>query len=277
MCTPETPPAFMLLSLPPAKGPGLSPVHLGRQTLGALAVSMGSLLWGCSIGWSAVSIPQLREAPSSNQSLILTTPLFTLSPLSLTLVEEASVSWVGSRGDTGQPRHWIPGRLSGQTAPDACALYPCQHWLADNCLLAQSARPLLRSRGDRVLLCSLWPGGARLYRGDRHYPGAGRPVLPGEHLGQRRPALHHGHRVGAAGNLWTPRALPSSLASPGSLPSFASPGPSQASSSSSSSQTPPRTWPGREVLKQRLLLSGTTAGCQRLGRRRRMEPGTATA
>ena len=33
--------------LPP--GPGLSPVHLGRQTLGALAVSMGSLLWGCSI------------------------------------------------------------------------------------------------------------------------------------------------------------------------------------------------------------------------------------
>ena len=76
-----------------------------------------------------MSIPQLREAPSSNQSLILTTPLFTLSPLSLTLVEEASVSWVGSRwarplhppqyacrGDTGQPRHWIPGRLSGQVA-----------------------------------------------------------------------------------------------------------------------------------------------------------------
>ena len=30
--------------------PGLSLVHLGRQALGALAVSMGSLLWGCSIG-----------------------------------------------------------------------------------------------------------------------------------------------------------------------------------------------------------------------------------
>jgi len=87
----------MVLSPPPAKGPGLSLVHLGRQTLGALAVSMGSLLWGCSIGWSAVSLPQLREPPSSNQSLSLITPLFTLSPLSLHLVEEASVSWVGSR------------------------------------------------------------------------------------------------------------------------------------------------------------------------------------
>ena len=111
--------------------------------------------------------------------------LFSLLPLLL----EGSLSLVSLLESFLFPFHInLPLPLPPQTPPDACTLHPGKHWLADHWLCAQSACPLhrflhikplfinritvpFRSGGDRVLLSSLWPGRARLHRGDCQYPG----------------------------------------------------------------------------------------------------------
>ena len=62
-------------------------LHTSRQILGSIAVSIASLLWGCSIAWPATALPQLRtEGGNKTHSLE---------------VDDDTASWIGSSMPVG--------------------------------------------------------------------------------------------------------------------------------------------------------------------------------
>jgi len=56
---------------------------VARQVAGCASVGVASLLWGMSIAWSAVALPQLRQHADT-------------SPIMEVLVNDVSASWIGS-------------------------------------------------------------------------------------------------------------------------------------------------------------------------------------
>ena len=112
--------SYVLASKPPdtqclcmAPPPGAQPLrHLPRQCLATLAVSIGSLLWGTAIGWSATALPEMRragvqEGREGDWGGNISSPLtpyggnisFPLLPWQggLPVYDDVSASWVGSR------------------------------------------------------------------------------------------------------------------------------------------------------------------------------------
>ena len=55
--------------------------YVCRQVVGSVAVSISSILWGCSIAWPAVALPQLRQLDNSTVWLE---------------VDDTTASWIGS-------------------------------------------------------------------------------------------------------------------------------------------------------------------------------------
>ena len=70
-------------------------VHIYRQVLGAVSVSIASLLWGCSIGWPAAALPQMRqgvEKVGNSLAGLVTDGL---------VVDDSTASWIGSSMPVG--------------------------------------------------------------------------------------------------------------------------------------------------------------------------------
>ena len=70
-------------------------VNIYRQVLGTISVSLASLLWGFSISWSAVALPQLRQEGGSRNSS--SAVLFS----GMLVVDDSAASWIGSSMPVG--------------------------------------------------------------------------------------------------------------------------------------------------------------------------------
>ena len=103
-------------------------IHIYRQVLGSVSVSIASLLWGCAIAWPAIALPQLRNGGDggSNSS----------ADANSLDVDDYTASWIGSSMPVG-------GTIGGLFAGSCINLFGRKKFMLVLYLTSASAHPVL--------------------------------------------------------------------------------------------------------------------------------------